>query len=256
MDLTLIDAHAHLQFTQYDKDREEVIARMREAGVGAINVGTDLKTSRQAVALAEANDDLWATIGIHPTDIPAPGEEEANFLELEKLSQHPRVVSVGECGLDFFHIKDENERKRQAEVFEWHVELAKRVNKPLMIHCRDAYSELLPILRRLQPVASNIHFFAGGWSVAKQFLDLGSTLSFTGVITFTGDYDEVIQNISLDRMLAETDCPFVAPKPFRGKRNEPTHVTYVANRLAELKGLEVPAMKDQLLANTRLSFGL
>ncbi|MBI2100486.1 MAG: TatD family hydrolase [Candidatus Vogelbacteria bacterium] len=250
MSLRLIDAHAHLQFPQFGDDRAQVIERTRAAGIGVINVGTDLETSRQAVILAEQNEKMWATVGIHPTDIDQEFDEVA-FLT---LARHKKVVAIGECGLDYFHLKGDKKRKKQIEIFERQIELAKTVNKPLMIHCRNAYSEVLSILSNFQYPISNLHFFAGDWPTARKFLDLGCTLSFTGVITFTNQYDEVIEKMPLDRLLIETDCPFVAPAPYRGKRNEPSYVIEVARRVAELQSSSFEAIAATTLANTRRLF--
>lgn len=259
MTLNLIDSHAHLQFPQFDDDRKEVIRRTRAAGVGVINVGTDLATSRGAVALAEQNENMWATVGIHPTDLPPPNEIERTFSELDKLARHEKVVGVGECGFDNAKLKAQNEKQRQAEVFCRQIELAKRVNKPLMIHCRNAYDDLFEILK-LEPksyqLKANLHFFVGDWSTAKKFLDLGFTLSFTGVITFARDYDEVIKNAPLEQIMAETDCPFVAPVPFRGQRNEPIHVTEVIKQIAVLRNLTTESAAETTLANARRLFAL
>jgi TatD DNase family protein len=253
--MKLIDAHAHLQFSQFDADREEVIARVRVAGIGVINVGTDLATSRSAIALAEKYSEMmWATVGVHPTE---SFFTDQTFTELEKLARHPKVVGIGECGLDFFHVKENEERKKQKEIFERQIDLAQKVNKPLMIHCRNAYDELLEVLTsHLLLSTFNIHFFAGDWLAAKKFLDLGGSLSFTGVITFTNDYDEVLKNIPLDRIMIETDCPFVAPVPYRGKRNEPAYLSAVVERLAVIKGVSVDEIATATLSNARRFFNL
>ena len=250
--MKLIDAHAHLPFPQFAGDREEVIARARAAGVGMINVGTDLEISRAAVKLAEQNDDMWATVGVHPTDLPAADTLAQTLAELEKLAKHPKAVGIGECGLDYFHVSNESERQRQAEIFNHQIELALAVNKPLMIHCRLAYQNLLAIIKIFPTVKGNVHFFAGDWATARQFLDLGFTLSFTGVITFprTDQYAEVVRNTPLDKILVETDCPYLAPVPHRGKRNEPLYVRCVAEKVAEIKGMWKEEAEKQLLENT------
>ncbi len=253
--MKLIDSHAHLQFSQFDQDREEVIARTKAAGIGVINVGTDLETSRQAVALAEQNENMWATVGLHPTDSPAPDQLEKTFAELEKLARHGRVVGIGECGLD---VRDEWQseiKKKQIKIFERQIDLAKTVNKPLMIHCRGAYAEVLDIINNSE-LSGNVHFFAGDWPTAKKFLDLGFTLSFTGVVTFTNQYNEVIKKMPLERLLAETDCPFVAPCPWRGQRNEPIHVIEVIKQIAVLRHLTPETAAAATLANAHRLFAL
>lgn len=265
MPLNLIDIHAHLQFSDYDDDREEVIARTRAAAVGVINVGTDLETSRQATVLAKANDAMWAVVGIHPS--MADQELSINWKELEVLAEAPEVVAIGECGLDIREGKFEAGGvigRRQIELFERQIELALRVGKPLMIHCRNAYEVLIGILRgySLRPLI-NVHFFAGDWTIAEKFLDLGSTLSFTGVITFPSKMGQpesaveaVIKRLPLDRLMVETDCPFVAPVPWRGKRNEPLYVAEVVKRVAALKNLESEMVRLATLATAKNFFSL
>ncbi|MEK7585532.1 MAG: TatD family hydrolase [Patescibacteria group bacterium] len=256
MTLKLIDIHAHVNFPQFDEDRVAVIERARAAGVGMINVGTDLETSRGAVALAEGNGDMWATVGVHPTDPPEAGKLSQTLAQLEKLAQHPKVVAIGECGLDYFHVKDLTERVKQKELFVKQIELAQTAGKPFMIHCRNAYDELLNILKDFPRVFGNVHFFVGNWEVAQQFLNLNFTLSFTGVLTFTSDYDEVVKNTPLDRIMFETDCPFVAPVPYRGKRNEPAYVVEVAKQVAFLRQLPLEEVLAATLTNAKRVFAL
>lgn len=249
--LQLIDAHAHLNFPDYDADRGEVAARAREAGIGMINVGTDLETSRQVVELAKQNENMWAAIGLHPTDHEQTFDHEA-FLN---LAREEKVVAIGECGLDYFRSSPETAAQQKA-VFIKQIELANEVGKPLMLHVRNAYQDAYELVKAYAKVKGDVHFFAGNWEEAKLFLDLGFTLSFTGVITFANSYDEVIKNVPLDMILAETDCPFVAPTPYRGKRNEPSYVQEVVKRLAEIKGLGVGELSKATLANTARVFGL
>ncbi|HEY4476955.1 MAG TPA: TatD family hydrolase [Candidatus Paceibacterota bacterium] len=259
--MNLIDIHAHLQFPQFDEDREVVIGRARVMGIGVINVGTDLEISRRAIELAEKYSDMMrAIVGIHPTDPPETDKFDKTFIELGELAKHSLVVGIGECGLDYFHVKDSEERKKQKEIFERQIVLAQKVNKPLMIHCRNAYEDLLEILaKKLQAneaksLLGNIHFFASDWSMAQKFLDLGCYLSFTGVITFIRDYDEVIKNIPLDRIMIETDCPFVAPVPYRGRRNEPSYLPLVAERVAAIRGLSIDEIIQATSSNAQHLF--
>lgn len=259
--MKVVDIHAHVNFPQFDSDREEVIARAAAAGVGMINVGTDLASSRRAIDLAEVHDGLWATVGVHPTD--CQGLTLPTWNEFEELARHRRTVAIGECGLDYFHIQDPTARERQKEVFARQTEIAVRIGKPLMIHCRpsagaeDAYLDILTsnfYFSTSNP--GNVHFFAGSLPTAKKFLDRGFTLSFTGVITFTNDYNEVVKYVPLDRLLAETDCPFVAPAPHRGRRNEPSYVVYVVKKIAALKKFDEDSVAAALLGNARRVFRL
>lgn len=252
------DIHSHLNFADFDKDREEVIKRTLDNGVWAIVVGTDFASSKKAIEIAEKHEGLFASVGLHPTD---NGKEIFDYKRYRELALHPKAVAVGETGLDFYknlkvqnlkinppaggqndNEKFKNEKERQRELFIKHIELSKEVEKPLIIHCREAYDEMLDILTALHSPLStfylgNMHFFSGNWEQAKKFLDLGFTLSFAGPITFARDYDEVIRNVPLDKIMAETDCPFAAPAPYRGKRNEPLYVKEVVKKIAEIKGI-------------------
>jgi len=253
----LIDIHAHLNFPEYDGDRGEVIKRIGEAEIGVINVGTDLKTSREVIKLAEENDNLWATVGIHPHG--CQGDTlTVDWGELDKLARQPKVVAIGECGLDYFRLKDNDEaiKQKQRELFVKQIELAQKVGKPLMLHIRETYDEVLEILEKYPAVRAHAHFFAGNSEQLQKFLTRGDTVSFTGVITFTHDYDELIKQVPLDRLMAETDSPYVAPVPNRGRRNEPLYVREVVARLAELKGILPEALAQQTLHNADKTFNL
>ncbi len=269
--LKYFDSHSHIQDKAFDADREAVLARMQEEGIGALVVGTDRKMSEDAVALAEKCDFLWATVGQHPADNPQEDFDREKYLA---LARHPKVVAIGECGLDYYHETQNAKRKTQNELFEKHIELALEVKKPLMLHCRssagtlDAYEEMLKILNlRLYGLTDfidfktfeypgNVHFFVGDWPVAEQFLKRGFTLSFTGVVTFARDYDEVIKRVPLDRLLVETDCPYVAPVPYRGKRNEPKYVKEIAQKVAEIRGENLEKIIEAMLQNALRAFGL
>lgn len=243
---TLIDAHSHIHFPQFDADRSDVLRRMREAHVSAIAVGCDSKTSLGAAALANTEADVWATVGIHPSD---NRKEIFDKVFFQRLAREPRVVAIGECGLDFYRTPPEmrvEEEKRQRDLFVRHIELALSVGKPLMIHSRpqsgtmDAYEKIIEILSPYikaegKRVRGNVHFFVGSEKIARQFVDWGFTLSFTGVITFARDYDDVVKKIPLENILTETDCPYVAPISHRGERNEPSYVAEVVQKLADLK---------------------
>ncbi|MBP9856019.1 MAG: TatD family hydrolase [Candidatus Pacebacteria bacterium] len=247
-----IDIHAHLNFPEYDGDRAEVIKRTLEAEVGVINIGTDKKTSAEVVKLAEENQDMWAVIGSHPHAV----EEGFDYDFYKNLAIHPKVVAIGECGLDYFRIEDEETKVKQQELFKQQIALAKEVGKPLMLHIRDSYEDVLAMLEGEQAGRAHAHFFAGSWEVAQKLLSRGDSLSFTGLITFTDAYDEVIKNVPLDKLMAETDAPYVAPVPYRGKRNEPVYVKEVVAKIALLKNLPEPEVAAQLLQNTKQFFGL
>lgn len=247
-----LDIHAHLNFPEYEADRAEVIKRLKENKVGVINVGTDAKTSAEVVKLAEENENMWATVAMHPHEVATPFDYDY----FKSLAVHSKVVAIGECGLDYFRITDEAVKVKQQELFKQHIKLAKEVGKPLMLHIRDSYNDVLNILESEGAGRSHAHFFAGSWEVAQRFLARGDSLSFTGVITFTHDYDEVVKNTPLDHLMAETDSPYVAPAPYRGKRNEPLYVMEVYKRLAELKGLPLEEVREVILANAKRIFDL
>jgi TatD DNase family protein len=241
------DIHSHLNSSKYDQDLEEVIGRLKETGTHTIVIGTDLENSRRAVELAEAHEGIYACIGVHPVDDPSRIFDEPAF---EELAKSPKVVAIGECGMDFFHSDKVADFERQAELFKKQIEFAITHGKPIMIHAREAYGEILDILESYRGKArGNAHFFAGTWEEAQRFHALGFTTSFTGVITYTSDYDEVIKKAPLEMLQAETDAPYVAPVPYRGKRNEPAYVSEVYKRIAAVRGEDPEAVRQALVAN-------
>ena len=263
-----LDIHSHISFPDFDADREAVIGQMKEKNIWAIDVGTDLENSRKVSDNALANESIFASAGLHPAD---KENEDFDKEAYRKLFANPKVVAVGECGLDYFRLNENNqasqkskvesEKQRQKKIFEKQIEMALELDKPLMIHCRDAYADLLEILRSYSAtydskLRGNMHFFAGSWNEAKNFLNLGFTLSFTGVITFARDYDEVIKNAPTDMIMAETDSPFVAPLPYRGKRNEPIYVAEVVKKIAQIRGEDLNKVKEQILENSLRVFGI
>lgn len=265
------DAHTHTNFIAYKDDRAEVMKRAGDAGVGMNIVGTQLDTSRSAVDLARQYDHAWASIGLHPVhtarsyhdtkELGEGGEEFTSRGEIfdtaayEVLGQDPKVIAIGECGLDYYRV-EETTKDVQSKAFIEQIELANRLDKPLMLHIRNAYDDALEILKAHAKVKGDVHFFAGDWGVAKKFLDFGFTLSFTGVLTFAGDYDEVVRNAPLDMILSETDAPYITPTPHRGKRNEPAHIPLIVQRIAEIRGETREKVAETLLQNAVRVFGL
>lgn len=241
------DLHSHLNFTDYDQDWDAVIARLRETGTHTIVVGTDYESSKRAVALADQYPEIYACIGVHPVDQPTRIFEVDKFAE---LVEHPKVVAIGECGLDFFHADRVADFVRQEALFVAQIEFAIKHKKPLMIHARAAYPEILQILEGYRGLVwGNIHFFAGTWEEAERFFALGFTISFTGVITFANQYDEVVRKAPLEKIHAETDAPYVAPAPYRGTRNEPSYVQEVYKRIAALRGEDPEVVRQALVQN-------
>lgn len=260
----LIDAHSHLQLPEYDADRAEVVARMIAAGVGAITVGVDGKTSEQALALArEYPAHIWASVGTHPAD---GGLDAFDADALRVQAKEKETVAIGECGLDYYRLKGEGAgaiKEKQKAVFREHIRIAEEVGKPLMIHCRptkgtdDAYEDLVIELSRVNfrfPIV--IHFFVGSPAVAEKLVALGCYFTFGGAITFARDYDDAIRQIPRDRIMAETDAPFVAPVPHRGKRNEPAFVAETVRRLAEIWRVSFDEAAAETAGTARRIFGI
>ena len=259
------DAHSHLQFEQFAKDEAELIARMQEEGVESVIVGVDLASSREALALAEKYEYLYAAIGLHPTHA---GLEFFDEVAYRALATHPKVVAIGECGLDYFRPVEVNEevKLKQKVLLQEHIDLAVATNKPLIIHCRpskgtqDAYQDLITILKEAKAVHhklhGDIHFFVGGVEEAKTLIALGFTISFTAVITFARDYDEVIRSVPLKSILSETDAPYLAPLTRRGERNDPLAVIDVVAKIAEIRDEDPEAVRTALLENARRLFGM
>ena len=303
----LLDYHAHVNFAAFKNDADEVIRRALDSGVFMILVGTQIDTSRRAVEMAaQYEKGVWAAVGLHPIHL-----EDAHIDESEEgvnsrfrsraevfdpdayraLAQHPEVVAIGECGLDYWHIDHNPPRpsltlregastpsplrvrgargvtkQKQHATLRAHLDLAHELDLPLILHCRgskadpaDAYRDQLAILREYVEAGKikrrgSIHCFVSTWDIAEQFLELGFHIGFTGVITFekkgVGPYDEVIRNVPLERILVETDCPYLAPVPMRGRRNEPLYVRYVAEKVAEIKGMDKEIVEKQLWENS------
>lgn len=264
---TYIDIHTHLNLPQFNEDRAAVIARLHEQNIAAINVGVDAATSRMAVGIASEHDNLWAIVGHHPAyvddDPPAGGFDEATYRE---LLAHPRVVGVGECGFDYFRAEKTPEHlAKQEKLFRAQIELAIEFDKPLMLHIRptrdtyDAYDDALELLAEYKKqggdrLRGDAHFFAGTLEHAQRFIELGFYISFTGVITFARDYDDIIKNIPLDRIMCETDAPYVAPTPYRGQRNSPEYVGEVYKKMAEIRPGD--NMRERILKNAKELWGI
>ena len=272
----MFDCHTHVQFPAFEKDRNEVIERARAAGISIINVGTSRQTSIGAVELARHYaQGVYATVGLHPTHTAqsfhdqqetatafAPEEFDKDFYRT--LAKDEKVVAIGECGLDYYRpTGDSNAYKDlQKAVFLEHVKIAQETGKALMIHCRpskgtdDAYDDLLSLLLTTNyPLQTAVlHFYVGSMAITKKFLDAGFNFEFGGVITFARSYDEQIKIIPLDRIVTETDAPYVTPEPHRGQRNEPTYLTEVVKKLAQIKGISYDEMATATHNNAQRLF--
>lgn len=269
MNFRIIDSHAHAQFPAYDADRDVVIARALGKGIGMVNVGTQYSTSRAAIDLARQHPEgVWATVGFHPNHLDPRAHHDRQELALRNaerfepekflaLARGEGVVAVGECGLDYFRSGIET-KDAQAEAFERQIAVAADVGKPLVIHCRQAFDDLIAILSanraRLSAPAGVVHFFSGSWEDAGRLMDLGFFLGFGGVVTFARDYDDIVKRAPLERILLETDAPYVSPAPYRGQRNEPAYVTETAQKIAELRSIPFDELIGRTTENARTLF--
>jgi len=283
-----IDIHSHTNFALFDEDRTDVINRALDNKTWLINIGTQFDTSERAVEISNLyKEGVYATIGLHPTHTTSSyvDQDELGVYSKElsqqgeifdrqkykKLSEKGKVVAIGECGLDYFHLKKEDKEK-QTEVFIEQIKLANELNLPLMLHLRNseedlessAYQDALAILKKYSKVKGVIHFFAGTEKDARDFLDFGFYISFAGVITYPPkknnpraiNYEKIIKEIPLDKILADTDSPYVAPVPYRGKRNEPFYVREIVRKIAEIKGLEENDLAEKIVDNARALFNI
>jgi TatD DNase family protein len=250
----IIDTHAHLDMEQYDTDREEVIERARANGVDYIlNIGCDVESSVRSLELAEQYDFIYATAGVHPHDVKSI--DDATYADLKRLLVHPRMVAVGEIGLDYF--KNYSPQDLQRTHFKKQLELAKELDKPIIIHCRDANEDMISILSEFyepnEKARSGIfHCFSGDQKLADKALEMGFYISFSGSVTFkkSDELRAVAKTVPADRLFVETDCPYLAPVPKRGKRNEPAFVHHTAGLIAEVRGLRV----EDVQRTTELNF--
>jgi len=255
--INLVDTHAHLHFPEFAVDLDAVLARARAAGVrGMVTIGTDVATSRAAVALAAREPDVWAAVGIHPHD--ASSADDTALVEIERLASDARVVAIGETGLDFF--RDLAPREAQARAFRAQLALARRTGKPVLVHCRDAHEETLSLLAAegTRERGGIMHCFSGDLAIARRCLDLGLLISLAGPVTYPkpGALPEVARMIPSDRLVVETDCPYLPPQPYRGQRNEPAYVAITAARVAELRGEPLIDLAARMSENARALFRL
>lgn len=236
----LADSHCHLDFPDFQDDLEGVLARARNAGVGwMLTIGTHVTKADQVLAIAEAHDNIWCTLGIHPHE--AAREPQVTEDDLIRLADHPKVVGLGETGLDFHY--DHSPRDVQERQFRTHVRAARQTGLPLVIHARDADADMARILREEReegPFSGLLHCFSSGPALAETALELGLYISLSGVVTFKSadSLRDIVRGLPRDNLLVETDAPYLAPVPFRGKRNEPAYVAHTAAKVAELLGID------------------
>lgn len=249
----MFDTHSHIQYNKFDDDRVEVLQRAKDAGVKMICVGTDYDMSVKAIELATVHESIWASVGLHPNDNL---DEKYDGNKYEELAKHPKVVAIGEIGLDYYRTPDEEQQRIQKARFQEQISLAVRLNKPLIIHCREAHKDMIEILSQNPDARGVIHSFTGTREEAQKYLELGFYIGLNGIITFTDQYNEIVENIPLKRILLETDAPFLTPIPHRGKRNEPSYVKFVAERIAEIKKLSLAEVESVTDMNAKELFNL
>ena len=265
----LIDTHAHVNFSFFKKDADEIIQRTLNEKTWMINVGAEYKTSKRALALANKYEQgVYASVGLHPIHLfetRASGEnydfntraEVFNYDIYEKLAKFEKVVAIGEIGLDYYHIETDDInliKETQKKTFYEQLLLARKLDLPAIIHCRQAHDDMFECLRNFRREYANLipknrawavmHCFSGDENLAWKYFDLGLIVSFTGLITFSAQWDGLIRKVPLEKIMIETDCPFMTPEPHRGKRNEPIFVKYVAQRIAEIKNLSIKKIAD------------
>jgi TatD DNase family protein len=257
----LIDTHAHLDYTDYDPDRAEVISRAVDAGVTEmISIGTKIESSTKAVELAENFPNIWATVGIHPCDVDNAPDDAVE--QLHKLAESTRVVAVGEIGLDYHHLPEgptaiEANKKLQAWLFREQLALCMELQLNAVIHQRDSWDDTLAILKEFTgKVRGVFHCFGGTLEQAREVISLGHLVSFTGIVTFKNarQVQATAQDIGFEQFMVETDCPYLAPVPDRGKRCEPAHTRRVAEQIAQLRGVPVEAIAARTTETAREFF--
>lgn len=250
----LIDSHAHIDMLEFDRDREEMLSRARQKGVNAIvTIGTDLKSSRKSIELAQSHPDIFTSVGFHPHDAAAVNDE--SLKELKELAQQPKIVAIGEIGLDFY--RNYAPRPRQLEAFQKQLEMAYELHFPVIIHSRNAQKETWDILSQWVNSTDNgrhrgvIHCFSGDIDLANRYIDMGFFISLAGPVTYPGATEKtrIAREIRLDKLLVETDCPFLTPLPYRGQRNEPSYVALTVERIATIREMKQEYIAEMTAQN-------
>lgn len=281
--MLLIDTHAHVNFSAYKGDAEDVIKSSLDKNVWMVLVGSEYRTSQRALEYANKYEKgVYAAVGLHPIHLDKGLAEDSDqdysfqtkgetfyYDNYEKLAKFEKVVAIGEIGLDYYHIDQDNldqAKARQKEVFLEQLRLARNLDLPVIIHCRQAHLDMLDIIKDFKQKNKNLfqsnkpwgvmHCFSGDEEIAWQYFSLGLIISFTGIITFSKQWDDLIRKVPFEKFMIETDCPYLAPEPFRGKRNEPILVKYVADRIAEIKNLSIDRVAEITSKNAKNLFGI
>jgi TatD DNase family protein len=261
--MRLIDTHCHLEMEEFYGDLGAVIERADKNGVEKIiTVGCSVEESHKSLALAQKHESVYAAIGLHPGGLTKKIENILDDLEkIEELAKEEKVVAIGEIGLEYRGLEsDDDSKQKQKEIFLRQLSMAERLKKPVMIHCRGAYEDLIKILAGYKNeggiISGVVHCFSGRLSQAKKLLELGLHLSFTGIITYARDYDTVIKETLLEKILLETDAPYLSPVPYRGQRNEPAYILEIAKRIAEIKGVSFEEAAEKTTENAQSLFNI
>jgi TatD DNase family protein len=251
--MKLIDTHCHINLKEFNEDFGDVIERIETRLECVINVGFDLKSSEESVKLSNRYESIYATVGIHPHDASTyDGVVEA---KLRELAKNPKVLAIGEIGLDYY--RNLSPKEIQKEVFKKQIELALEIGKPVVIHCRDAYEDTINILKEYKEIKGIMHSYSGSYETAKILMDR-FYFSISGPVTFKNAVTlrEMVEKLPIEKILVETDSPYLTPEPFRGKRNEPCYVEYVAKMVAEIKGISYDEIIKITNENTKIAFGM
>ncbi|WP_454964810.1 TatD family hydrolase [Filifactor alocis] len=252
----LFDSHVHLDDSRFDGDREELISSLSEDGIDyVVNIGADLQTSKNSIELSEKYSFVYATVGVHPHEVESMTEDDIDLLR--ELSTHDKVVAIGEIGLDYYY--DNSPRELQKKWFIRQIELANECNLPIVIHSRDAVQDTYDILEQHNRSSRLlIHCFSQSLEMAKKYVNMGAFIALGGAITFKNAKHllDVVKFIPMEHLLLETDCPYLTPEPFRGKRNDPSKVRFVAQKIAELKNIDFTEVVDRTNYNARMFYGI
>ncbi len=250
-----VDTHAHLDFESFNEDRDAVIQRAIEKKISnIITIGTNLETSKKAISFAENFDGIFAAVGIHPSD--CADAKESDYKEIEKLAEHEKVIAIGEIGLDYYRMYTDKETQKKAFIRQ--LSIARKVKLPVIVHTRESQEDSLNLLIKegASEVSGVLHSFSGTTELLKKVMDTNFYVSYTGGVTFKNSTtDELVKNTPIERMLLETDSPFITPVPFRGKRNEPSFIIHTANKIAELKGVSIEELARVTTENANHLFG-
>jgi TatD DNase family protein len=251
--MKLVDTHCHIDSDRYDEDRDIILKEIEENLEFAVNIGYDLESSKRSVELADKYEFMYAVVGVHPTDINGYNDELEE--SLEKLAENPKVVAIGEIGLDYHWMKDEKEE--QKKIFRRQLELSRRVKKPVVIHTRDATADTIEILKEYKDIKGILHCYPGSYESALELMN-NYYFGIGGVVTFKNSKKtvEAVSKIPLDRLVIETDAPYLTPTPFRGKRNHPIYVEYVAQKIAEIKGVSYEEVVRVTTENAMKVYGI